>query len=135
MSLTNQVKFLLSAILVNSLLMPLVLKINLKWVRFNVVISFFFFTQSLFYLIWFCLAACLEPLGLENFQIPDISISASSYGRSKERVRLGYYNKDMWCAQTRDLNQFVQVSIAPFSKFSFSCLCKFVSLEVRTIIF
>lgn len=57
-----------------------------------------------------CFAACLEPLGLENFQTPDSSIAVSSQGiRTKERVRLGYYNKDMWCAYYHDLNQLIQV--------------------------
>ncbi|KAL9983324.1 hypothetical protein ACROYT_G005476 [Oculina patagonica] len=55
--------------------------------------------------------ACLEPLGLENFQIPDDSIAVSSEVRSKERIRLGYYKGSMWCARHFDLNQFVKIDL------------------------
>ena len=66
------------------------------------------------YLIYFfiiILSACLEPLGLGNFQIPDASLTSST-SRSwlwEKRVRLGFHKREMWCSKYRDLNQFVKV--------------------------
>lgn len=58
--------------------------------------------------------ACLEPLGLENFQLPDESLTSSSvrYRYEPLQARLGYCKQEMWCAIYRDLNQFLKVLIA-----------------------
>lgn len=63
--------------------------------------------------------ACLEPLGLENFQVPDASIAVTSERKSKDRIRLGYYKAGMWCAYHIDLNQFVKVTSLPSLIFIF----------------
>ena len=63
--------------------------------------------------------ACMEPLGLENFQIPKESFTSSSKGSGMGpyRARLGFYRTEMWCASQRDLKQFLKVfaKISPLS--------------------
>jgi len=57
--------------------------------------------------------ACMEPLGLENFQIPKESFTSSSKGSGMGpyRARLGFYRTEMWCASQRDLNQFLKIDL------------------------
>ncbi|XP_022786019.1 uncharacterized protein LOC111326318 [Stylophora pistillata] len=56
--------------------------------------------------------ACLEPLGVENFHIPDSSFSSSpNYLRLPKRARLGYYKNDMWAARNKNLDQFLQIDL------------------------
>ena len=60
-------------------------------------------------------AACLEPLGVENFHIPDSSFSSSpNYLRRPKRARLGYYKNEMWAARNKNLDQFLQVTTEIF---------------------
>ena len=70
----------------------------------------FNFTDSFICKLFIFVAACLEPLGLENFQILDSSFSSSSYYRRPTRGRLGYYKMEMWVARYKNLDQFLQVT-------------------------